>query len=485
MAVKEFSINRGKKPKMGQKLLSSNLTFYTVVLMHRQYGKTDCIANIILSYLLSKEIFNPVAILYCSTLSQVRKYYLKPHLMPLKDVLGATFDGTENTYSWVKNIDENKLKEFSTIYLGGANEKSTSNRGGTGHILCGDEFGDWSPHYAQTVFNPMGHIHNAFKIYSGTPRGPNHFKDFFFKAQAEMNKGNKDYYALKWDINQSLKHGEVSQKEYDRLRLENSGKMDWVWKTEWLLDFDASTPGRVFAPYVERAKEEDKIGLYPPEPGRPCETVWDLGVNGTICLFRQKIGGKHLYFKCFREVEECNFQNLIQKKVMPYIYMNGLKMQQHIFPHDIKNRELMSEKPRFQVAQELLGGNCVALKAFRRKDEAIDKACRTWHRCYFDEEGCYEFLRDLTLVRYEDGDFIKTGDDKVYTHSADTFVLGENYGESVSGVNLFYDEKGFDITTKSGMRQAYEDWCRRERADGNDPFTADTDRFKNFVNFGV
>ena len=291
-----------------------------------------------------------------------------------------------------------------------------------------------------------------------------------------MNKGNRDYYALKWTIEDSLREGEVTQEFYDRKKLELSGKLQWIWDTEYMMDFDASTPGRVFANYITKAKKTNRIGYFEIERMLEVETVWDIGVNGTVCAFRQVIGGKHIYFKVFRQLEHCNFQKFLREKVLPFISMENLKVSKNIFPHDIKNKEWMSEENRIQVAQQLMPGTVVALKAFRKKDEAIDKTCRTFHRCFFDARGCADFIRDLSLVRYEGKDFVKTGDALEFTHSADAFVLGENYGESVDFHSLF-GEDGKKTSVKDDMREGYERWCRKVRSGGRDPLKINAEEF--------
>ena len=470
-----LSLNRGQKPKKAQALLGKNLTYYTIALIHRQYGKTECIANIVLSILLNPKIRNPSGIIYSATFSNVKKYYLN-RLRDMVAVFKPSFDHISNTLSWVKDVDKYDRRNTATILFGGAQDDNKSNRGGTGHILAGDEWGDWSRNYAETVFFPMGDVHSAYKLMSGTPRGPNHFKNWFKKAEHEMFRGNKDYYALRWTIEDSLREGEVSQEFYDRKRVELSGDLKWVWDTEYMMDFDASTPGRVFASYINEAYEKRRIGRVILEPHHPVETVWDLGVNGTVCLFRQVIGGKHVYFKDLRELKHCNFQKFCSEKVIPYIYGNNLTIDRHIFPHDINRRELLSPESRLTVAQNLLKGRIEPLKAFRKKDEAVDKTCRTFDRCFFDEEGCNDLITDLSLVVYENGDFVKKGENSELTHAPDAFVLGENYGEHVDPLGI-YDESGSLGPSNDEMRMGYENWCRKMRKAGLKPDRLNQEHF--------
>ena len=406
-------------------------------------------------------IKDPTGILFSAQLSQVMKFYL-PHLENDLGDMGGRYDNTTSSFI-LKGPSDAEGFNTGRILFGGANERSKGNRGATGHLLGGDELGDWDEGFAESVFYPMGDVHDAYIILSGTPRGPNHFKDKYMEINKKMLSGDKDYYALKWTVEDSLREGEITQKQYDRWRKRYSGKLNHIWETEYMLDFDAPVPGRVFAPYIRKARKEKRVGIFGPEAGEPVEIFWDLGVNGTVCLFRQKIAGRNFYFKAIIQKQDVSFVEFLKTKVMKYIFESGLEVKKSIFPHDANWRDFESAKTRISIAREILGSkiDCEAWPAFKKMDEAVDKVCRTFHRCFFDEEGCEEFLIDLTMAQYEEGIFNKTGDFKQYTHSADAFILAENYGESNKGLSFMTDH-GVDKMKLYGLdsKTLYEDWLK-------------------------
>ena len=407
-------------------------------------------------------IKNPTGILFSAELKQVLKYYL-PYFIDDLGELGGFYDNKTTSFV-LPGKEEGTGFNAGRVLFGGANEKSKGNRGGTGHLLGGDELGDWDESFAESVFYPMGDVFDAFMILSGTPRGPNHFKDKFEEFEKKMNEGDKDFFALKWTIEDSLRTGEVTQKQYDRWRKRYSGKDQWVWDVEYMLDFDAAIPGRVFVPFLYQTKKFKRLGNFPPDLTRPVEIFWDLGVNGTVCLFRQRIGGNHFYFKCFRQLEDVNFVKFLSEKVLRYIHETGIKVEKAVFPHDAKWRSDMNSQTRIEMAQNMMKDTvCEALPPFKRMDEAVDKVCRNFSRCFFDVEGCSAFLRDMNLVQFEDGVFIKKGDAKKYTHSADAFVLAESFEENYTGLSFF--EKRLDSSShiKYDSKSIYEKWAHELR----------------------
>ena len=446
-------LNGGESPKYAQAILGSNLTYNTIFLAHRQSGKTKAISNIFISLLLSMDkIKNPTGILFSAQTSQIIKFYL-PYFQEALEPIGGKYDGKTNSYGLVGGGEG---YDTGRVLFGGANERSKGNRGATGHFLGGDELGDWDEGFAESVFFPMGDVHDAFCVMSGTPRGPNHFKDRYYAWENKMKSGDKDYFACKWTIEDSLREGEISREKYDRLRKRYSGKWQHIWDTEYMLDFDAATPGRVFAPFLSQARRKDKIGRFGFEKGQDVEAFWDLGVNGTACLLRQRIAGRHIYFKSIVQYENVNFAVFFQKKLLPYLWQNGLKISKCVFPHDVKWREFCSPKPRIEVARDFLPGvSFEAVNPIKKNEEAVDKTCRTFERCFFDEEGCSDLLRDLSMVQFENGAFIKKGDAAQYTHSADAFLIGECWREDYSSKGFF---EGMGTSTHDIFKNSYEKW---------------------------
>ena len=425
-------------PKQAQKLVADGLTKHTYFLMHRQGGKSKLVSNIMSTVMMMEEIKNPTCILVGAQLDQLRRIYIKQHITDTFGKEGGTFDSKNNIYFFPRELKE---PDKARILLGEGNFKSKGFRGLTGHLLCGDEMGDWSEGFLETVFLPMGDHFNACGIYTGTPRGPNHFKRNFENAYKRMLQGDPDYFALKWTAEDSLRAGEITQEKFIGWQKVYSGELKWMWNTEYMLDFNASVPGRVFASNIETLrKNKGHIGFVKADPAKPVDTFWDVGVRGTAVWFRQESSFNHIYFKYLQQLENVNFQTFVKEKILPYIYQNGLKVRYNVFPHDMANKELMSEKTRIEIARGLLPGHSIVRPVPKKIDEAIDSVKRNFNRCYFNETDCYEGLVCLEMVAIKDnGKFNKETEAVKYTHGADAFILSEtfdNVGKSFNSHNV-------------------------------------------------
>ena len=459
--VERKVLNEGILSKKAQHILGANLTFNTIFLVHRQGGKTFMLSNLISAAVLGNKEPSPVAVLFAAELKQAKRLY-EPYFNTIFAKLGGKYDEKIDAFRLNRSSDKD-VRDEARIVFGGANDRNRSNRGATGDVLVGDEYGDWEPGFAKSVFFPMGDVKMAFTILTGTPRGPNHFKDDFLKYKKKMEQGDKDYFAFKWTIEDSLREGEISKRKYDLWRERYSGSEKWRWDTEYMLDFDAATPGRVFAPFLENAKKIGNIGVFDHEfRGYGVETSWDLGVNGTACLIYVKKDGKRFYLKCFRQLQNAHFVPFLTQKVLPYVQEMGLKIERNIFPHDSKWEQSLAGDSILSVASKILPGRSIPQKPIKKMDEAVDKVCRQFSRCYFDERGAYDLITDLSLVQFKNGKFLKTDDVVKYTHTTDAFVLGEVYGEPYENSLLSINPLD-TMSVQDKLRTAHEKWTAEVR----------------------
>ena len=422
------------RPKKAQQIIASNLTYFTYFLIHRQYGKTRIIENACSSYLMQQKIKSPMVGIFCAQFDQAKRLYLKYFQDSFKQ-LGGTFSSQDGCYEFPRHIVDRPV-DTARVFLGGANDRSKGARGLTLHFIACDEFGDWNPGFLESVVLPMGNVHNAYAMITGTPRGPNHFKYKFNHAKKKMESGDKDYFALKWTIKDSIRSGEVSQEQADRWQKESTEES---WAAEYMLDFNAGAAGRVFSSSIVDARDNSRIGNFP-LTSTPVDLFWDIGVNGTAVWFRQEEGGYNFYRYYMQGLKGVNFVAFVRERVMPFLFQHNLSVRYSVFPHDIKNKEWLSAKSRLDVAREILPGELRTLPAFRKMGEAVDFVLRNFDRCYFDEEGCQLGIDCLEMASFKDGKFDKSPEMVEYTHGTDAFILAENfnpYGERIALPNDF------------------------------------------------
>ena len=432
--------------------------------MHRQGGKTKCLSNIIISKMMDETIENPTCILGAAQLNNLKKVYVNQYLNYAFGNIGGTFNSQTNVYFIKRNLKARGRADIAQLAFVDGNERSKADRGLTGHLLACDELGDCKDGFLESVLKPMGYATDADGIFCGTPRGPNHFKESFYHAENQMLKGNDDYFALKWTIEDALDAKEITQKKYDSLREEYKNR-EREWKTEYLLDFNAAVQDRAFADNIERLKREGKnIGLFPINSSLPTDCFWDIGCNGTAVWFRQQDGFSHKYIRYMQQLENVNFQKFVREKYIPFVMNHGLNIRYNVFPHDVNHSEWLSEESRLDVARQILKGEVVIRPSFKKMDEAVDKVNRHFDRCFFDYEGCYDGIVCLEMSRMLPTGKIDKGPDFVkYSHGTDAFILAENF-EGEGDVLKNKELMGVDVTAAyKSFEKVHEDFVKNLR----------------------
>jgi hypothetical protein len=161
---------------------------------------------------------------------------------------------------------------------------------------------------------------------------------------------------------------------------------------EMLCSFDAPIEGAYYADLMNQAQSENRICAVPHDPNAQVFTWWDLGIDdATAIWFVQRVG---------RELHAIDYQEFTGKglpDILPYL-RGALKGYEHhghynyalhVYPHDIKARELGTGKSRFEVVNALLPNSEAAFVApGLRVEDGIDASRSTIKMTYFDAEKC-------------------------------------------------------------------------------------------------
>jgi len=106
--------------------------------------------------------------------------------------------------------------------------------------------------------------------------------------------------------------------------------------SEYLVDFDAATPGAYYAGLLAEAERAGRVGSVPHDPALKVDTAWDLGIDDyTAIWFFQQAG---------REVRAIDYFET-SGEGLPAIVQSGLKDKPYVYgthhlPHDVMVREL-------------------------------------------------------------------------------------------------------------------------------------------------
>lgn len=143
---------------------------------------------------------------------------------------------------------------------------------------------------AWAYHSPMIRESGGFAAFITTPRGDNHAKTMFDRAQ-----GNGAWFSQLLSIEETgaLDAAELAEalQEYQDLHGADLGRA--IFEQEYLCSFSGAMVGAYWGSEMRVAEREGRIGVVPVNPDHPVNTAWDLGkaVNNPIWCF-QVIGGK-------------------------------------------------------------------------------------------------------------------------------------------------------------------------------------------------
>lgn len=443
-------------PKECQKIVLENLSKYMYILIHRQYGKTELAYKIAESELMKKKYKSPLVSITAPTIIQAKVLYeqkFRDNLVPFKPAI------IDNKVLKFRRLDNAVCR----VEFFGADRFSDSDRGRTTVFNILDEYGSIPQGFAEQTVFPFGDVHDANNFITGTTsKGANHFKYEFELAEKYRSKGNKDYFAIRWTIEDSVKSGDISSSQYERLRKQyDNDRNRHIWLGEYMMDWFAYSLNNIFAQEVSNAHNMGRIGRYPLIPNLPVDTFWDLGLNGTAVWFTQNHAGKIRYFRYIEETKSVHFETFLEKHIIPL--GERLKFRYHVFPQDSKQGSDLAVETRFDIAVRRLKGSVIAIKETQKKgqEEFIDQSKRNFDACVFDEEGAGLGVKRLS--QYERNKITKKPVKNINSHGADAFVLSHIhlslYNTPDCAIISSEDEKVFKKHNPFGKKGEIKWWA--------------------------
>ena len=212
---------------------------FSVLVTHRQMGKTVCAINHIIKMALCNRQKNARYFYIAPYLKQAKMLvwdYLKRYTAPLAQVPDPQKEGH---FLNLLKINEQELsigvKGKFVIYVRGADNPDAL-RGTYADGVVLDEYGDIKPNIYDEIIRPMLLSRNGWTLFFGTPRGQNQFYDVYRKAAqkyAEDPKG--EWWAALYRADQT---GVIAPEELRSIQEQTPAN---TYRQEYLCDFTASS----------------------------------------------------------------------------------------------------------------------------------------------------------------------------------------------------------------------------------------------------
>jgi hypothetical protein len=309
-------------PREWQLKATSALSRFTVLVLHRRAGKTvfDVIQSI--GQVLSCKLKNPRGAYFGPTRAQTKDTawdYYKMFLKPLKDKGLVIFNETDLSIKFLNGARINlysyeNLDNIRGIYLD--------------HCVL-DEFQLAPLETFDKIVRPMLSDRQGKAIITGTPNGKNQFFDFYERG-LDQEYPNWSSVLMTYSDTQV-----ILPEEIEELIKESSEE---AFAQEYKCSFEAAIKGAYFGKNISKLKESERVGKFPYDPAYPVVTGWDIGFDGMVIWYCQKIGEE------IRIIDIDYFENkdlpyCVNKVInKPYVY------EYQLIPHDGKKRSILDKK---------------------------------------------------------------------------------------------------------------------------------------------
>lgn len=247
---------------------------------------------------------------------------------------------------------------------------------------------------AWDYLRPILAENGGWALFIFTPRGKNHGYQLYRMAQR-----NPDWFCQMLTVDDTKA---ISAKSIEEERA--AGMSEDMIQQEFFCSFEAANPGAYYGKQMQQAWKEGRVGKVPIEPGIPCETWWDLGIDDSMSIWITQT--------VVREIRCVHYYENSGEGLAHYATYLGewaqkreVRFLRHGMPHDIEVRELGTGKSRKEVCERQLGIKPIVVSAQVALEDGIEQVRRILPQCWFDEHECARGISALT-------EYSKEWDDK-------------------------------------------------------------------------
>lgn len=302
-----------------------------------------------------------------------------------------------------KNNTEMKLEcENGSIYqvVGSDNFDSLVGSNPVGVIFS--EYSIANPE-AWNFVRPILAENGGWAIFIYTPRGKNHGFTLF-----EMARENPRWFCSLKTAEDTYRANELPESPDEFARLAHvigpevideerrSGMGEEKIAQEYYCSFETGLEGAFYTAELKSAYEEGRIGNYPWDPHKICQTFWDIGRDTTAIGITQVGPDGHPVIIDYISDRNIGLPEWIKKiSVLPYQF----EEDSHFGPHDLNHTDWATNRTRLETAAGLgLHFNLVAKLSLA---DGVDAARQMLRVCKINQPNCQDLLDGLASYHRE------------------------------------------------------------------------------------
>jgi hypothetical protein len=263
-----------------------------------------------------------------------------------------------------------------------------------GASVAGVVFSEWSlaKPDAWTFIRPILLENNGWALFLWTPRGRNHAARAF-----ESRQRDPEWFTLKSPATATdVYTPEQLEREQAELIAELGSAEEGMarYASEYLVDFDAATPGTYYAELLGQAERAGRIGRVPIDPALRVDTAWDLGIDDYTAVWFFQQAGREVRVVDYYETSGQGLSAVVGEAIAA----KGHHWGAHHLPHDVMVRELATGRSRYETLRGL-GLADIRVGAPADPEERVNAARLMIPMCWFDAERCALGLERLRAYR--------------------------------------------------------------------------------------
>lgn len=246
-----------------------------------------------------------------------------------------------------------------------------------------DEIGDQNPKIWNEIIRPSLSDRKGYCLFIGTPKGNNHFKDLFDRADKEEGWAALEFKASETKL--------IDEEELLSARKEMG---DDKFNQEFECSFNAAVEGSYYGKIIGELEEKNRMCEITRDDLCQTYVAWDLGMGDSTALWVAQNAGQEVRLMDYVENHGQGLDWYVN-----WLKDNKWETAEQLLPHDVAVRELGTGKSRLEVLRE--SGLNVKVLPRLSVDDGIQSVRRLLPRCWFNIPQVKQGLDCLRNYRRE------------------------------------------------------------------------------------
>lgn len=231
-----------------------------------------------------------------------------------------------------------------------------------------DEYGDMDPRAWSEVIRPALADREGTATFIGTPKGNNHFREVYDRAEDE-----EGWYRL------TLKASETNLIKPEELKAARKEMTEDQYEQEFECSFDAAIVGAYYGRDMNAAEGSGRITGVPYDRAVPVWTAWDLGIDDSTAIWFAQFVGREIHLIDYLEASGEALDYYAKE-----IGERGYNYAGHLLPHDAQAKELGTGRTRVETLKSM-GLTKVTVVPAQSVEDGINAVRLLLPRCWFDK----------------------------------------------------------------------------------------------------